>query len=251
MNGMAPLFFIRRERKMNLENLFRWTGELEIKDRYGKPVEVRSKPLVLYQRLIGDADITIARKSALKASRSLRRSLRDQESDTHAALVPDHEDMEINVLQNAIILADALDFRQRAQTEVEKPRKPTDLPDEPTLEERENYLTALEEYDKEVERLVGERFRLFVDTRQEELEKLDRESLVDLFLISIVDSLCRAEMLRIFNSWCAYLGTYSDKAMAKRAFKSYPGFDNAASELKEAIITNYMMLEIGGEDLKN
>ena len=236
---------------MDLSTLFRWTGELEVLGRDGEPVMSRNRPLILYQRIIGDADVTIARKHALKASRDLRRLLKDRKSDSYAALVPDYTEMDDTVLRNSVILSEALELRQRALDTIERPRKPLELTSDATLEDRENYLTETEEYDKMVDDLLNEKFEQLAKTRKEQLEQLDKDTLVDLFLVSIVESLCRAEMLRIFNTWCAYLGTYSNKQMNKRAFKSYHNFDNAASELKSLVIGGYMRLEIEGETLKN
>jgi len=235
----------------NLETLFRWKGELRIKDSSGEPVIVDNKPLVLYQRVVGDADINEVRKQALKASAKLRKELRDASSDAHLALIPDYEELDDDTLRNMVVLADAVNLRTTALETTNRPPEPLEPDSDASLEEQEKYEAALREHATALEKAVKDKTQELMDERRAELEKLDRESLVDIFIKTVIDSLCRAEMMQTFNSWCAYLGTYKDKKMKKRAFDSYAAFDNAAAELKQQIISGYLSLEMSGEDLKN
>jgi len=236
---------------IDLETLFRWKGELHVKGKNDEPILVDGKPLVLYQRVVGDADIAVARTNALKASRKLRAELRDKKSDSYFALVPDYTSMDESVIQNAVLLAESMDFRRGAREGIQNPKVPKEPKSDASIEDQEKYMTALEDYNKEIEKRTSTLFNDIIDKRRKELTKLSRDQLEDLFVTSITDSLCRAEMLRIFNFWCAYLGTFSDEKMAKRAFRNYANFDNSSTELKNMIASNYMALEIGGEDLKN
>lgn len=236
---------------MDLENLFRWKGELTIKDRNGEPVIVRKRPLVLFQRIIGDADLVKARKEALKASRTLRRTLRDETSDNAIAMLPDYKTMDKEALKNMTTVAEALILRRQAANLVPAAKEIKPPGSNATLEQQEEYEAALEKSSEDYTKAINEKLQELMELRLKELSEMNRDHLAKTFLGATIDSLCQAEMLNVFNNWCTYLGTYSDKAMTKRAFKSYQTFDNSATELKDQVIRGYLMLEMGGEDLKN
>ena len=124
---------------MDLNQLFKWKGELVIKDKNGEPVVVGKRTLILYQRVLGDADLTTVRKKALKASRKLRRELLDSDSDAHLAMIPEYETMDDNILRNAVILSEALEIRRVAMDTAQKPKEPKELVVGASLEEQEDY----------------------------------------------------------------------------------------------------------------
>lgn len=236
---------------MDLNQLFKWKGELVIKDKKGEPVIVRKHPLTLYQRVLGDADLTTVRKKALKASRKLRRELLDLNSDAHLAMIPEYETMDDTILRNAVILSEALEIRRLAIDTVQEPKEPRELTTGASLEEQEDYEEALEKYRDDLNTAINERSTEIMQHRSEELTELDRDALVEAYTKGMSNALCRTEMVNVYNSWCAYLGTFSDKATTKRAFKSYQEFDNVAPELKGQVISGYLQLEVEGNDLKN
>jgi len=236
---------------MDLTKLFKWTSEITIVDGKGEPVMSGKTPLVLYLQVIGDADLSHARKQALKASKILRRELRDKESDNHAAMLPDYENLEEKALYNMIILAESLELRRAAMETAKRPKEPKKPKSDANLEQQEKYETALEDFDTKVTELINERTTELVEIRKNELKGRSKEELVTIFVESTIGSLCQAEMLRTFNSWCAYLGTFLDKKRTKRGFNSFKDYENAAPELKSQIVSGYFQLEMGGEDLKN
>ena len=236
---------------MKLEELFRWTGELEIRNDRDEPIMVNDKPLILYQRVVGDADITTARKQALKASSILRKNLHNNSSDDHLAAMPNYSAMDNETLARLAVLSEAMTIRNQATKLIADIKEPVEPDYEASLEEQEKYEATVSEYTKEREAAIETKSTELAEKRLEELKELERKKLVDIFLRTAIDSLCRNEMLSTFNSWCAYLGTYKDKNMKTRAFSSYEKFNNSASELKRQIIDGYINIELGGEDLKN
>lgn len=236
---------------MNLEDLFKWKGKLTILDAAGEPVIVRKKPLVLYQRVVGDAELMTARKKALASSKRLRRNLRDEASEDALTLLPDHERLSQEALSTMLVLAETLTLRRVADKRAKKPKRPAKPKSDATLEQQEKYETALDEYATKAAQAIEEELRKLIESRRNEALEMEHDVLINLFLEATIDSLCRTEMLRVFNSWCSFYGTYSDKAMTKRSFKSFKSFENATPELREQIIGGYVTLEIGGKDLKN
>lgn len=236
---------------MKLENLFKWSRKLQIMDKEGNPVIVRTRPLILHQRIVGDSDLMLARKMALKASRKLRLELRDELSDSYLAMMPDYGGIGDEQLRNMVILAESTEIRTHAFDSAKKPRKPVTPGKEATLEMQEQYEADLEEYKELSDTALRDRINELIEARKKQLSKLSRREVEEIFIDSTVTSLCQTEFLRTFNSWCAYLGTYRDSNFTKRAFEDYTAFENAAVELKSQIIDGYVFLEISGEDLKN
>lgn len=237
---------------MNLDNLFKWHRELEIKDTKGDPYipEGEKEPLTLYQRVIGDADLSEARKAALRASRQLRKELKDADSSEYASLMPEFEQMDNAALRSAIIITRAPQIREQAEETANKPKYPAEPPSDASLEERENYQHELDTYDERVAVAVEEKTNELIEQRNNELKKHGRDKLVKIFTNSVIDSICRRRMLDTFNSRCAYYGTYIDKAMTRHAFSSYEAFENATPELKSQIISAYIRLELDGGEVK-
>lgn len=236
---------------MILENLFKWNNELVIKNLNGTPAQIKGKDVVLYQRIIGDAELGRARKNALKSSRRLRASLRDKTTDEHISLIPEYDTLTVDELRNSVILAEGFQIRREATDTTSPPKLPKSPSSNATLEEQESYETALEDYNKELSKAIDEKTKEIMERRAKELEGVDRATLATNFVNAAIDSLCQAEMLRIFNFWCAYFGTYKDKAMRTRAFKSFDSFDNTSTQLKDQIIGGYVLLQLNGENLKN
>lgn len=230
---------------MNLDDLFKWKGELEIKDNKGEAV------IVVFQRIVGDAQLVIARKQALKSSATLRKELRQDESDSRIAMVPDHDALDDETLSRMVLLSESMDIRSQATTLADTPKEPKEPGGDATLEQQEEYEASLVAHTKAIEEAVQEKSKELADKRLEELKDVPRKKLVDIFLATVIDSLCRSEMLKTFNCWCAYLGTYKDKRMKTLAFSNYGAFDNASPELKNQILDRYIELELGGTDLKN
>lgn len=234
---------------MNLENLFKWSNSFVVRDKQGNEVEIDGEPLTLYQRVVGDAELAEARKNALYASRTLRKALRDEASTEHATLLPEYEDMTNDELKNAIILTEGTTLRRRAEEMADLPKYPV-KPKGDSLEEEEEYQVAVDEYEDKKREEINKQLQKLLDKKKAELKGLHTDTLQEMFIEAVIKTIARSRMLEVFNQWCAYLGTYKDKAMTKRAFKSFEAFDNAATELKEQILEHYIDLEFSGGNLK-
>ena len=234
---------------MNLENLFKWNNNFVVKDKQGNPVEVNGEPLTLYQRVVGDAELSEARRQALYESRNLRKALRDEASVEHSTLLPEYEDMSNEELKNAIILTEGGELRRRAEQMADLPKYPV-KPKDGSLEDEEEYQVALDTYEDKKQEAINKQLRKLINRRKEDLKGTHLDNLRKQFIEAVINTISRSKMLETFNYWCAYFGTYKDKAMTKRAFKSFETFDNAATELKEQILNHYIELEFSGGELK-
>ena len=236
----------------NLENLFRWSHKLVINNKAGEPAESKAgKGYVVYQRIIGDNELSIARKMALKASRELRRNLRDVDSPEHAALVPTYEDLNDKELKNAILLASAQKLRQEAIRTAGLPKRPKEIGVDATLEQQEEYEVAVETFETEILELRSKKMTEIADRELKALEGRERDELVMNFVDSMIEGLCSREMLETFNAWCTFYGTYSTKTFKTREFSSFANFSSCVPLVKDQLLSGYIRLDMSGDELKN
>lgn len=235
---------------MNLNDLFNWKSELHLKAANGEALTKDGEEVVLYQRVVGDADLETARKNALRASRKLRKSLKDKDSLEHNSILPEYEDMTKEELSNAIIMSSIVELRSEATSTADLPKEPKEPGESAELEEREEYQNALDEYAKSKQKAIEDRTSELIEDKKKSLMYKNKAELRKLFLESAINSLARTKMIDTFNHWCAYLGTYIDPEMQERAFSSYAEYANTYKEIKEQVVSSYLDLELSTSNLK-
>lgn len=115
-----------------LEGLFKWTHEVAIVDSMGEPVTVQDpstgeqQPVKVYQRIIGDAQVGMARETALRASALKRIELRDPMNLSRLLLIPEFDKLDIENLIALTLLSEVGDLRDTARRELRFP-----FPEEP------------------------------------------------------------------------------------------------------------------------
>ena len=236
---------------MNLDNLFKWSGEVHIVNQRGEPVLDGGKPLVLYQRVVGDADLSEARTHALMCSRVLRKALRDIGSQEYNALIPDTSTLDRETKVDNILNLRFLVYRDEAIRNLIPPRKPVEPEVGSPLEMYEEYSAAEKEYSNKVDAEVRKSITEIVARERQKLSERSEQEIDKDFEAEVVDALCRAEMVNEFNRYSAYLGTFNDKKFKARAFASYEEFSNASSALIKQILEAYLSIEVDSETLKN
>jgi len=234
---------MNRELDLKIEELFRWTGEIEIKDNDDNIVET------LYQRIIGDNDLDKTRIQALKASRELRKNLQDTQSDEFLAFLPFHGEKSKEELIASIMFSKYMDFRRNALLNITE-RVVKDLGEEPTLEEQEQHLTDLETARQDYEKDIGEYINRQGQAYTEELEKLSYDKIFETYIELEINMLCRKRMIGMFDEYAAFLGTYIDPKFKTRRFTSFEEFGSISPAVKNLILSSYRSLPVSPEDLK-
>jgi len=231
-------------KEVKLEDLFRWNKSVDIKDRKGNVLKT------VYVRVAGDANLQEAQNHALARSRQIRRKLRDEESLEYKALFADLESRSQSDLIVGIIASEGSKFRDEANEELGEIDLP-DLPDDPTLEEREKFQEDVEKLTnnrtEQLQKLIEEKMQ----TRREDLNKKDVQQLQDIYKVARIESSCFEVYGFEFRSYCVYLNVFSDKKMAVREFSNYDAFSNTSSLIKRILLESYADLELSEEDLKN
>jgi len=233
-----------------LEGLFKWHHELNLVDSLGDNVKKQDgTDWVVYQRVIGDSEINLARETALRASAIQRRKLQEPSNLDRMLIIPDYHNMDKGNIIALIILHELPDLRAAAQKEVLLPF-PDASDSSATLKQQEETQTAIDTYFEKRDRLILEKINELVQARQEELQKNPKKRLQVIHADAAMNGSCREIFLVTLNEMLTYLGTWLDSEFKHRAFQSYNSFRNASTHLKQQLIEGYAVLELGGNKLK-
>ena len=122
---------------VDITQLFKWSREVTISD------PVTSTDVTVYVRLIGDADLNIARTSAIRKSGELRRKLRSPDSSERASFINEISELKD---KETIVTFILLLMTEQIQNEAVKSTSvpfPKDIKADATLEEQEKYQELL------------------------------------------------------------------------------------------------------------
>ena len=233
-----------------LEGLFKWSHDWLMLGLNGQPLETEEgKEVRVYQRVIGDADLQLARETALRAAALQRKKLEEDSSLDRASLVPNYTYMDKGEITALIILTELHEIRRKADRELVFPY-PEPPSSSATLEEQEQYQEAIDTYFERREKELKELIQDKVEMRKKELRKLSKDQLRVVHETAAIESSCRDVFLSILNEFMAYRGTFLDPEFIKRAYPSFNAFRNASPIAKRQIIANYANLELKGDQLK-
>ncbi len=228
---------------IDLTKLFRWEGEVTIRDQFGDDVGI------VYIRLVGDKSINRARVYGLRQSAELRDKLRDKESAEHKAYILELGTADRDRLIAGVKLLQLIELSGEARKNVL-----TKLPPEPDsdapLEEHEEYQKKVDEFPENFGNLVEKELKKLLKAEEKRLDKMSTDEVYKEYWDMTIDFLCQEEMNRGFLDMNVYQGTYKDAKYRKRLFKSFDDFEDAASELKSQLRDGYQEVELGMSELK-
>jgi len=227
-----------------LSKLFRWHRKVDI-------TEGNEILATVYVRLVGDADFQEAKTVALRRSKELRIKLRDRDSEEYKSNFLDLDSLTKDELIMGISFGELPDYRDEALLQVPE-KSPPELPDNPTLEQQEEYETKLEEIRNERTMFISDFIEKRAEERREELGKIeDIDKLREMYTHSVINMRCTEEFTRVFREYQVYKGTFNDAKFTQPAFDSFKEFEECAPQLKNQLLGAYVNLELTGEELKN
>jgi len=230
----------------DLTNLFKWNTKVELKNTERKVIET------LYVRLVGDIDYSHAQQCGLIESRKMRKRLKDTSTLDYQSLFLDLDEKEVGDLIFGITLAEMGNFRDLAVEELGTDiLKLSELPDNPSLEDRENQLEAEESAESEKITLLRDKMDEKADERREELKKKTVKELRDIYVVSSTNVKCLEIFTVVFREYCVFVGTFRDPKFTQIAFDNFGEFRNASPSLKRQLTDAYLKLELTGDQLKN
>lgn len=227
-----------------IAKLFRWHKKIDIKE--GDRVLAS-----VYIRLVGDADFQEAKSVSLRHSKELRINLRDSSTDDYKANFFDLDSLSKEELIMGVTYGEIPDYRDEALVTLPEKEIP-DLPDNPTLEQQEDYETKLTERKDDRVKSIAEFIEKMAEEKKVKLNKIDdMDSLRDMYTNSVINMRCGEEFTRVFREYQIFKGTFTDSKFTMLAFDSFEEFNDCAPALKITLLTAYVSLELSGEDLKN
>lgn len=226
---------------VSINKLFSW-GKVFI-------LENGEDEILVYMRVLGDADLNKARVYAIRESAKLRRALRDPNSDEHLISVKDIEELTKDNLVNYNIIFSARDITQSIWKAVKVPY-PKQPKSDASLEEMEKYQLEVDEFPNKREQAVREAMKKEEDKRRKELEKMSKDELYELYKKQLVNELCEQKAITSFKEISTYLGCYKDDDYKERFFNDLDEFLNLETDQKVEFMSAYDTLEMGTEEIK-
>jgi hypothetical protein len=235
-----------------MKNIERNDVDISVLFSYKKEMEVEAptgEKIPLYIKLVGDAELNIARVFALRESREFRENLEDVQWKDRKAFIPSIKKLKKEDLINIILSFKLKDFQEAAYRTitVPEPKKPSGDAD---LEEHENYQKEIDEYPEKVTRAASKKALDESEIERKRLEKKLKKDLAFEYENYIIGQLCNALFFSKFKEKCAYFGTFKSSDYKVRAFNSFEDFENVPTSLKGEILNVYLELEMEMEDLK-
>lgn len=228
---------------VDLSKLFRWEGEVEIKDHRG---DVATK---VYMRIVGDKDLNQARVFALRQSSELRAKLKDETSDEYQAFIREalSADSENIVAGIKLLSMEEITNDARKNAVIKFPKEPDS---DASLEEQEKYQQEVDEFPEKFGELVRDEADKILKTLEKRLKKLSEDELRKEYLEKTINYVCTQEMNRSFVDKCVFGATYRDSKFKKKYFQTFEEYENLAPEVKEQLRDGYQNLELGMQEIK-
>lgn len=229
---------------VDITKLFRYEKEVIVKD------DISGDSVKLYLRIIGDADMNVARVAGLRDSAETRRELKEDGSDMRTAFVselPEFQTKEVLVESLILLMTGEIYKEATNNANVPEPQPPKG---DASLEEMEKFQKEVDAYPEVHTKGVEKEAEKIKKRERKALEKHDEETLYKVYENLIIDRICTEQMGLTYYSMCVYLGAYGDPRYKKRSFNSYEEYDNSSPYLKGRLTEAYRMLELGMDDLK-
>jgi hypothetical protein len=129
-------------------------------------------------------------------------------------------------------------------------KEPAEPGSDATLEEKEEYQKAIDEYPIKFADEVEKQLNDVQDELRNDLKGKHKDTLYETYQALLIDRLCSEEMNDRFYDMCAYYATYRTDEFKDKVFGSFEEFDNASTFVKNRLKQEYRDLEIGMGALK-
>jgi len=207
------------------------------------------RPVVFYQRVVGDSIQGQAKVYALRKGAELRENLRNPKWENKKAYIPNFSKMKKDEVINIIVALSLQELSIEAinETQVTEPKEPDG---NSTLEEQENYQKEIDDYPDRYGKQVAKSLETKVDVLKKALNQVSKDLLIGKYEEALINQLVSNEFTKHFQDYVTYHGTFNSDEYVNRIFKSMEDFTSSPTELRKALISNYNKLELKSQDLK-
>lgn len=237
---------------VDISKLFGWGRVFEVVN----PTNESDGVVLVYMKLLGDADLGRARVYAMRKSAELRRKLRDENSDERVAWVRSFDELEHKDLVNLIIVYSSREISNNARSKVNVPT-PKPPKSNAKLEKTEKFQKEVDEYPTKKAKAIAEAIDKEVETLRKNLVGKSKEELYKQYIIALIDEFCEREAMVAFEDMQTFLGCYTDDTYKVRFFTdpetkqpSFDLFDNLEPTIKAQFKDAYRSIDIELSELK-
>lgn len=236
---------------VDIQKLFGWGRVFEIVN----PTNEDESTLV-YMKLLGDADLGVARVHAMRKSAEMRRKLKDDNSDERVAWVRSIEEVTVPDLVNLIVVFSGREIANVARAKVKLPT-PKPPKTNAKLEKMEKFQEEVDKYPEKKSKAIAEAISKEVDNLKKSLETKSKEELYREYVKLLVDEFCEREAITSFEDMQTYLGCYTDDTYKTKFFRdsetnepSFDEFNNLEPSIKAQFKDAYRSIDIELSELK-
>jgi hypothetical protein len=236
---------------VDIQKLFGWGRVFEIVS----PIDEDEKVLV-YMKLLGDADLGRARTYALRKSAEMRRKLNDKNSDEFLAWVRSYEEITEQDLMNLIVIFSNREIGNEARNSIKEVPIPKPPKSNARLKKMEEFQKEVDEYPAKKAKAVSEAVDLAVSKLKKKLSEKSKEELYREYVKAVSDEFCEREAIMAFDDMQVYLGCYTDDTYKTKFFRdengepSFEAFNNLEPTIKAQFKDAYRSIDIELSELK-
>jgi hypothetical protein len=228
---------------VDISKVFSWGSKFEIVNPY------TTESLIVYIRLVGDSELNRARVFGLRESANLRKRLKLKDSDDRAAFIPEVEDLDAEYILDALVYFKTKELTLDAFRNIRLPL-PKDPSSNASLEELEKHQKEVDDYPAKREEEIKNFIYKYLNEYRNKVNTSDVNILYKEYEKLLINQICENEMIIKFREMCTYFGVYKDENYKVPLFPKFEEFTNLPKEIKDQLISNYLSLEVSGEDLK-
>jgi hypothetical protein len=231
---------------VDISQLWRWSKKVVLDDTLGK------KKVEIHIRIVGDVDLNRAKVYGYRQANKLRKSLKEQDSESRVSFIAELEEFEDkDLIIKTIVLLESPELYREAvadvQTEVLEPVEPKSTAPQ---EKWEDYQNKVDSFEDSFRQAIEDKLEELQEKEEKNLSGLTEKELHELYQRLVTNRLCEEEFQNSFYDMCVFYGTYLDKEFTKKAFNDFDSYDNSHPTLKNTLRMEYRDLEVGFDLLK-
>lgn len=226
---------------VDINKLFKWGASMDLATPQGN--------LVVWMRVLGDADVNRARIYALRRSAEMRAKMLDIDSDERVALIP-----VLDTSSKTKVVELMLTLRIREITEIATQGLeivyPKDLASTASLEEQEKHQAVIDNFPSYIEKLTKKAINKEVAKERRRLNKMSVEELEELYTSTLIEHACETEMYQAFQDKTTCFACFKDENYVLPLFVSFEDYLDLPTEVKITLSDFYGTLSIDVDSLK-
>lgn len=226
---------------VDISKLFKWGMRMDLVTPQGN--------VVVWVKILGDADINRARIYALRKSAEMREKMLDLDSDERVAFIPVLDTTSKDKVVELMLTLQVREISEVATKDL-KIKYPKDLESTASLEEQEKYQAIVDNFPNYVTELTKKAVEKEVAKERKRLSKVSVEKLEELYTNTLIEHACETEMYSAFQDKTTYFACFKDDAYVLPLFADFEDYLNLPTEVKNTLSEFYGTLSIDMDALK-